>query len=95
MPVFKGTTSGSVVGISYNIPSRITSYSLCNTDGANITVAVSIIELGVGNPVQVLGQTINHQECVKGELNLIMQSGWAIYIAASNSCDYYFNVEPI
>lgn len=95
MPVFKGTTSGSVAGIAYNIPSRLTAYRLCNTNGGNITVTVSIVQLGVGNPVQIIGQTINSGECIGGTLDLIMPEGWGVYLAASSSCDYWFNVEPL
>ena len=95
MPVLHGTTSGSVAGQSYNIPSKITSYRVCNKTAGAITVTVSFVELGVGNITNIGYHSLSANACDGIEVNMIMPSGWAIYIAASGSCDYWFSIQSI
>ena len=95
MPVIQGTTSGSVAGVTYNIPSKIVSYRVCNKTAGAITVTVSIVEQGVGNIRNIGYYSLSANACDGIEVDMIMPSGWAIYIAASGSCDYWVTIEPI
>jgi len=95
MPVLHGSTSGSVAGSSYNLPSKVTSYRVCNTTAGAITVTVSFVELGVGNITNVGYHSLAANSCDGLNVDMIMPVGWAVYIAASGACDYWVTIELI
>jgi hypothetical protein len=95
MPVIQGTTSGSVAGVAYNIPSKIVSYRVCNKTAGAITVTVSIVELGVGNIRNIGYHSLAANACDGLTADIILPTGFTVYLAASGSCDYWFSVKNI
>lgn len=95
MPVIQGTTSGSVAGVAYNIPSKIVSYRVCNKTAGAITVTVSIVELGVGNIRNIGYHSLAANACDGLVSDIILPAGFTVYLAASGSCDYWFSIESI
>lgn len=93
MAVLKGNTSGSIIGIPYNIPSTITSFVLTNMTGGSITVAVSIIEYGTNNKVSIAPTTIAANSVYVSNAPITMLANYTIYIVTSGSLDYYFSIE--
>jgi len=95
MPVIQGTTSGSVAGVAYNIPSKIVSYRVCNTTAGAITVTVSIVEQGVGNIRNIGYYSLAANACDGLTADIVLPEGFTVYLAASGSCDYWFSIENI
>ena len=92
MPILQGNTSGSIIGVPYNIPSTIESFVLTNMTGGSITVAVSIIEYGTNNKVSIAPLTIAANDCYTSSVPIKMLAGYTIYIVTSGSLDYYFSI---
>lgn len=95
MPVLHGTTTGSIAGVSYNIPAKVVSYRVCNKTAGAITVTVAFVELGVGNITNVGYHSLAANACEGLDVDLMMPVGWAVYLAASGSCDYWFTINPV
>ena len=95
MPVIQGTTSGSVAGFAYNIPSKIVSYRVCNKTAGAITVTVSIVEQGVGNIRNIGYYSLAANACDGFVGDIILPAGFTVYLAASGSCDYWFSIQNI
>lgn len=95
MPVIQGTTSGSVAGVAYNIPSKIVSYRVCNKTAGAITVTVSIVEQGVGNIRNIGYYSLAANACDGFVGDIILPAGFTVYLAASGSCDYWFSIQSI
>lgn len=95
MPVISGQTSGSIAGTVYNIPSKIVSYRLCNVSASTITVNVGIIEDATGTLRNIGFHTLNKDHCDGLDVDIIMPSGFTIYISASGTCDYWVTVTNI
>lgn len=95
MPVIQGTTSGSVAGVTYNIPSKIVSYRVCNKTAGAITVTVSIVEQGVGNIRNIGYYSLAANACDGFVGDIILPAGFTVYLAASGSCDYWFSIQSI
>jgi len=95
MPVIQGTTSGSVAGVTYNIPSKIVSYRVCNKTAGAITVTVSIVEQGVGNIRNIGYYSLSANACDGFVGDIILPAGFTVYLAASGSCDYWFSIKNI
>lgn len=93
MPVLKGNTTGSIIGVPYNIPSTIQSFVLTNMTGGSITVAVSIIEFDTNNKVSIAPLTIAANNCYTSDVEIKMLAGYTIYIVTSGSLDYYFSIK--
>lgn len=95
MPVIQGTTSGSVEGVAYNIPSKIVLYRVCNKTAGSITVTVSIVEQGVGNIRNIGYYSLAANACDGFAGDIILPAGFTVYLAASGSCDYWFSIQSI
>lgn len=95
MPAFFGNTSGIVSSTAYNLPTKITAFSLVNKSGGGITVNVGIISgsaifiiplnkaLAAGEAYIYSGDAIN------------VLAGYSIYVSVSGSTDYYFTIENV
>lgn len=94
MPVFKGSTSGSIAQVAYNIPNGILTFSLVNTSGASNTVNLYISD-GVGSDVRVLPMnlTISAGDSVFSTNGITVSGGNNIFITVTGSIDYYFSIE--
>lgn len=93
MPILQGNTSGSIIGVPYNIPSEIKSFVLTNMTGGDITVTVSIIEFDTDNKVTIAPTTIAANDSYTCDVPIKMLAGYTIYIVTSGSLDYYFSIE--
>lgn len=93
MPVLQGNTSGSIIGVPYNIPSEIKSFVLTNMTGGSITVSVSIIEFDTNNKVSIAPISIAANDTYTSNVPIKMLAGYTIYIITSGSLDYYFSIE--
>ena len=91
MPIFKGTTTGSIASSALQIPSTVKSWSLANTDGGSITVTVKIVN-GVSGDVVVFQDSIANGHSVLSNIPITILTGYYIIITASASCDYYFSI---
>ena len=91
MPIFKGTTTGSIASSALQIPSTVKSWSLANSSGGSITVSVKIVN-GSGTDVIVYQDAIATGESVSSNVPITILTGYYIIITASASCDYYFSI---
>lgn len=93
MPIFNGNTSTSATSISYDIPSRITFFSLVNKTGGTVKVDVAIV---YGSSVTY----ILYQHSITSadpQYNIadpiLLLDGRSIYVSVNGSTDYYFAIE--
>ena len=93
MPVFQGNATGSVIGIAYNIPSYIKSFSITDMSGSGADVAVYIIEETTNNKTTVFKDSITADSTYLSNVPIKMLQGYTIYITTSASIDYYFTIE--
>ncbi len=93
MPVLQGNTSGSIVGVPYNIPSTIKSIVLTNMTGGAITVALYIIEYGTNNKTTIAPTEIAANESYTTDVPIKMLAGYAVYIITTGSLDYYISID--
>ena len=91
MPVFKGSTSGSVLQVAYKIPAELVSFSLVNTSGGSITANVYIRD-DEGTDISICSQTIASGGDFVSDVKRIVSKGTSIYLIVSGSCDYYFSL---
>jgi hypothetical protein len=92
MPVLSGTTSGSIIGTAYRIPSLIQSFVLTNMTVGAITVNVSIIEEGTNNLVTIAPIEIAANDTYTSDVPILMKAGFTVYIVTSGELDYYFTI---
>lgn len=92
MSVFRGTVTGSISGMPYNIASTIKSWYLTNNTGGSITVNVSLVNNLTGEATKIFNRDIAANESVSDEVEIIMPYGWTLYIATSGSLDYWFSI---
>ncbi len=93
MPVISGTTSGSIAGIPYDIPSTISSFYLTNMTGGSISVTVSISSNETGNSIALFNQDIAANDTYKSDVPILLLAGFTILIVTSGSVDYFFSIE--
>jgi hypothetical protein len=93
MPVFQGNATGSVIGIAYNIPSYIKSFSITDMSGSGADVAVYIAEQGTVNKTAIFKDNIPANSTYLSDVPITMLQGYTIYITTSASIDYYFTIE--
>jgi len=93
MPVLQGNTTGSIIGVPYNIPSVIKSIVLTNMTGGNITVSVSVIEFDTNNKVTIAPTVIAANDNYTSDVPIKMLAGYTIYLTTTGSLDYYFTIE--
>lgn len=93
MPVFFGTTSSSAIGDAINIPYKVKSFSVANKTGGSITVSVGVV-YGSTIVYWLYNEPLNSGENYVwlGD-EILIESGYAIFVSASASCDYYFSTE--
>ncbi len=93
MPVLSGTTSGSIAGIPYNIPSTISSFYLTNMTGGSISVSVSIVSNETGGSVALFNQDIAANDTFKSEVAIKLLAGFTVLISTSGELDYFFSID--
>lgn len=93
MPVLSGNTSGSIIGIPYNIPCEVVSYSLTNQTGGAITATLSIIEYGTNNIIDWKYYSLAANASESSDIKFKLLNGFTVYLVVSGSCDYVFNIE--
>ena len=91
MPVLKGTTSGSIRSIPYNIPSKIVSVCLYNRSGGNVTATISISV--DASETFIKSFTIASLGSEYLETNIIVPKEAEIVVASSGTLDYYLTIE--
>ena len=91
MPVFKGTTSGSILSLSYDIPSKIISYSIKNKTVGTVNYYIAIVQAGVQTHIRY--RSLSANESYAEETDIKMLAGYEILIFTSGSVDYYFSIE--
>jgi len=92
MPILKGTATGSIIGIPYNIPSTIESVFLVNNTAGSITAILSIIEFDTNNKVAVISETIAANGYASSNIPIKVLAGFTAYLVVSGSCDYYLSI---
>jgi hypothetical protein len=92
MPVLSGNTSGSIIGIPYNIPCTIESIVLTNMTGGAVTATLSIIEFGTNNKVAVVSESLAANASFRTDVPIKVLAGFTAYLVVSGSTDYYLSV---
>lgn len=92
MPVFKGTTSGSITSSALNIPSTVKSYTLTNKTGGALSVTVAIVEPNVST-TYIRTESVAANSTVYGSDEIVLKSGFYILVIASGEFDYYFSIQ--
>ena len=92
MPNFFGTTTTTAIGDAINIPYMVKSFSIANKTGGSVTVSAGI----------VFGSTVVYwlynESLAAGENyvwpgeEILVEAGYAIFVTASGSSDYYFSI---
>ena len=93
MPVLQGNTSGSIIGIPYNIGCTIKSVSLTNMTAGAITVTLSVIEYGTNDKVAIIYKALAANENYITDVPFRLLAGFTAYLVVSGSCDYYITIE--
>ena len=89
MAVFRGTGTGTILSSAYNIPATISSFSITNIDGGNITVSVRVD----GILVTALDFTLKAGQAYIRDTSIRMKINDLISIDTSGQVDYYFVIE--
>ncbi len=92
MPILKGTITGSIAGIPYNIPSTVNSFYLTNMAGGSISVTVSISSNETGETVALFNQDIAANDTFKSDVPILLLADFTILISSSGELDYYFSI---
>jgi len=94
MPVFKGTTSGSILQVAANIPSSILSGIITNNTGGNVTVNVYVRDINVVD-VRIAPKDNSLAAGASFYLpdDITLLAGSAILITSSGSIDYYISLD--
>ncbi len=92
MPVISGTTTGSIAGTVYRIPSLIKSFVLTDMTAGVITVNVSVIEWDTNNMVTIAPIEIAASSSYTSDVPILMKAGFTVYIVTSGELDYYFTI---
>ena len=90
MPVRKGTVSGSVSTVSFNIPTEVISFYLTNK-----TNAEQIVQVYVAAPdgdTRILDLAVVSGKVWTYDSPIIMAAGYYFIIVSSGEIDYYFNI---
>ena len=90
MKVFKGTTSGSVLQVAFNIPCELVSYSLSNTSGGSVTATVYVRDEGVDTIINT--QSINAGATYINDVKAVIGANVSIYLVVNGAVDYYFSL---
>lgn len=97
MPVQSGSVSSTKTLASFNIPSKIISFSLANKTGGAITVTVGII---YGSTFDIL---YNNALTASGSAGcgyvyvgppILLPALNAVFLSVSGSTDFYFSILP-
>lgn len=91
MPVLKGTVTGSIRSIPYNIPSTIKSICLYNRSGGSVTATIAISVDTIETYIKSF--TIASLGSEYLETNILVPKEAEIVIASSGSLDYYLTIE--
>lgn len=94
MPVFKGSTSGSIAQVAHNIPSGIMTFSIANTSGGSVTLNLYVSD-GVGSDIRVLPMnlTLSAGDAVFSSNGIKVLGGNNIYITTTGAVQFYFSIE--
>lgn len=96
MPVQSGNTAATRTLASFNINSKIISFSLANKTGGAITATVGIVygstfDILYNSPLAAAGSS--GSSYVYSGKPIILPALNAIFISVSGSADFYFSIE--
>lgn len=91
MPVFKGTTAGSILSLSYSIAGKIISYSIKNKTTGTVNYYIAIVENGVQTHIRY--RSLAASESYSEDTDIKLLAGCEIMVFTSGSVDYYFSIE--
>jgi len=93
MPVFEGTTSGSVLQVAMNIPSKILSGSVTNNTAGSVTINIYVQDSNGNNRrIAPKDNALAAGYTYYIDDNILLLDGSAIHIVTSGSVDYYFSL---
>jgi len=92
MPVFSGTSGGSVLQVAANIPSEIISFSLVNKTAGALTATVYIRD-NDGNDVAITNVSVAANGEYVSDAKRKLLGSTSIYLVTGGSIDYYFSIE--
>lgn len=93
MPVFQGNISGIAISSSYDIPAKITSFSIANKTGGSVTVSVAIVVGSVNRNILYNYSIAAGQSYVYSGEPILFLPATVIGVTTSGSCDYYFTID--
>lgn len=89
MAVFRGTGTGTILSSAYNIPATISSFSIVNIEGGDITVSVRVD----GILITALDFTLKYGQAYVRDVAIRMKADDIITIDTSGEVEYYFTIE--
>lgn len=94
MPVFEGSTSGSVLQVAVNIPQSILSGIITNNTGGNVTVNIYVRNINVVD-VRIAPKDNSLAAGASFYLpnDITLLAGSSILITSSGSIDYYISLD--
>lgn len=92
MPVFSGTTSGSILQVAKNIPSKIISFSLVNETGGALAATVYIRDED-GNDTAISNVSVPANGEYVSDAKRKVLANTSIYLVTAGVIDYYFSIE--
>ena len=95
MPVLKGTISGSIKSVGYNIPCTIKSIGLFNRDGSAKVVNLGIVDSGVdtyfkSSNLAAVGTSGSSELTLT---NVRVLANWQILISSNGNIDYVLTID--
>lgn len=93
MPVIKGSVSGSISTVSYNIPCKIISGYLVNKTGGNVIVNLYVAS-GSGSDTSIVPYNLTLISGAMYIINeeIILKKDNYLIIVTNGSLDYYFSI---
>jgi len=89
MSVFRGSGTGTINSTAKNIPATISSFSIVNTSGGNITVTVYVGDI----TISAVAYTLKTGQAYIRDTNIRMEAGDVISIISTGVVEYYFTIE--
>ncbi len=94
MPVFEGTTSGSILQVAANIPSGVLGGVITNNTAGSVTLNIYVRnESGTDIRIAPKDNSIAAGKSYYIYEGLKLLSGSAIFITTTGSVDYYITID--
>jgi hypothetical protein len=94
MPLpFKGNITGTVTSPVYNLPFKITFFTVANKNAGSTTIDLTVTD-GVENlSISPQSLLLSEGDMLEGCSQQIMEAGSQIKIVSNASVDYFFTIE--